>query len=46
VTGTPAFDAVLFAVVPVALLALTLTASVLPAVRASRVEPVTALRSE
>jgi ABC-type antimicrobial peptide transport system permease subunit len=46
VNGTPAFHGPLFVAVPVALLLLAVTASVLPASRAARVEPIKALRAE
>jgi len=44
VAGTPAFDLTLFLLLPVALLALTAVACVVPAVRATRVDPTVALR--
>jgi ABC-type antimicrobial peptide transport system permease subunit len=44
--GVPAFDPVLFALVPVALLLTTLLAAAIPALRASRVDPMVALRQD
>jgi ABC-type antimicrobial peptide transport system permease subunit len=44
--GVAPLDAVTYAAIAVVLAAVGLTASVLPALRASRVDPVTALRAE
>jgi ABC-type antimicrobial peptide transport system permease subunit len=44
--GLPAFDPVTFILAPTALLFVTLTAAFLPALRAIRINPVEALRSE
>jgi putative ABC transport system permease protein len=44
--GTPKFDPLLFALVPVGLLLTTLLAAALPARRAARVDPIVALRED
>ena len=44
--STPAFDPVLFAAAPVALLLTTLLAAAIPARRASRIDPLQALRQD
>lgn len=46
VFGVPVYDAVTFGAVPLLLVVLALAASLGPAWRASRVDPVTALRQE
>ena len=44
--GVTALDGATFAVMPVVLLALAIASSVLPALRASRIDPMAALREE
>lgn len=46
VPGTPSFVAVVFATLPAVLLGLCVTASLIPAMRATRVDPTTALRPD
>jgi putative ABC transport system permease protein len=44
--GMPAFDPLLFSLAPVALLLTTLLAAAVPALRASRIDPMVALRQD
>jgi putative ABC transport system permease protein len=44
--GVPGFDPLTLAVVPLLVLTVSLAASLMPALRATRVDPVAAIRSE